>query len=145
MVATTSQLTITADAAHAAVGAAIQHGSKIIGAPVVAAVVDSSGVQVAMLRATGAPFHSTAIAHDKAMTAASFKVPSEAMFGFIAGNPSLVAGIPSRPGVAMFGGGLPIVIDGAVVGAIGVSGGSEAQDIECAKAGLAVIMTMSGK
>ena len=145
MAVTTTQQTITAEAAHAAVGAAVQHGATVIGAPVVAAVVDSSGVLVAMLRATGAPFHSTKIAEDKAMTSASFKVPSDAMFGFISGNPALVAGIPSRPGVAMFGGGLPIIADGAVIGAIGVSGGSEAQDIESAKAGLAALTAMGMK
>jgi uncharacterized protein GlcG (DUF336 family) len=39
----------------------------------------------------------------------------------------------------MFGGGLPIVIDGEFVGAIGVSGGSEELDIACANAGLCAI------
>jgi len=45
----------------------------------------------------------------------------------------------------MFGGGLPIIADGAVIGAIGVSGGSEAQDTECAKAGLAALTAMGMK
>ena len=46
-------------------------------------------------------------------------------------------GIAIRPGVVLFGGGLPIVEDGAVIGAIGVSGGSEDDDRAAAAAGAA--------
>jgi len=44
-----------------------------------------------------------------------------------------------RPRFVAFGGGLPIVDNGELTGAVGVSGGSEAQDEEIAKAGLAAI------
>ena len=44
------------------------------------------------------------------------------------------------PGVVLFGGGLPIVEDGAVIGAIGVSGGSEDDDRACAGAGVAAVL-----
>ena len=59
--------------------------------------------------------------------------------GFIQTDPSLLAGIPQLARVAAYGGGLPIKVDGAIVGAIGVSGGSVQNDIDCAEAGLAVI------
>lgn len=144
MTVTTTLTTITADAANAAVGAAVRHGAGL-GITVAATVIDSAGQMAAFLRSSGAPFLSSDIARDKAFTAISFKVPSDAMFGYIAGNPSLVAGIPSRPGVAMFGGGLPITVGDTVIGAIGVSGGSEAQDVECAKAGLAAIAALGAK
>lgn len=144
MTVTTTLTVITAEAANIAVGAAIRHGASL-GIAVAASVIDSGGQLAAFLRSAGAPFLSSDIARDKAFTAISFKVPSDAMFGFISGNPSLVAGIPSRPGVAMFGGGLPITINDAIIGAIGVSGGSEAQDVECAKAGLAAIAALGTK
>jgi len=57
----------------------------------------------------------------------------------ISGNAALRAGIEGRPGVAMFGGGLPIMIGGEVVGAIGVSGGAEEFDILYTSAALAAI------
>ena len=50
--------------------------------------------------------------------------------------PQLREGIVHRDRLVIFGGGLPIVSDGQVIGAIGVSGGSEEQDGVCAKAGL---------
>ncbi|MBN3825238.1 heme-binding protein, partial [Burkholderia sp. Ac-20384] len=46
------------------------------------------------------------------------------------------SGLVLRPRFVAFGGGLPIVDDGALIGGIGVSGGSEAQDESCARAGL---------
>ncbi|MEQ1889015.1 MAG: heme-binding protein [Alphaproteobacteria bacterium] len=143
MTVTINIATISPEAAHAAVGAAVSHG-KSLGINVAAVVIDSSGQMAAFLRSSGTPFHSSGIAEDKAFTAVSFKVPSDAMFGAISGNPALVAGIPSRPRIAMFGGGLPVKSGGAVIAAIGVSGGSEAQDVECAKAGLAAVAAMEG-
>jgi uncharacterized protein GlcG (DUF336 family) len=60
-------------------------------------------------------------------------------FKFIQTDPSLLAGIPQLARVAAYGGGFPIEVDGAIVGAIGVSGETVQNDIECAEAGLAVI------
>nr|AAM14601.1 unknown [Sphingomonas sp. KMG425] len=64
------------------------------------------------------PFPSSQIAQDKAYTAASFKVPSPDVYKMVAGNPALSGGIAAKPGIAMFGGGLPIAIAGEIVGAI---------------------------
>lgn len=121
-----------------AVAASLAEGTKK-GCPVVAAVIGAGGELVALLRASGTPFPSTQIAQDKANTAASFRVPTLAVYRMIADNPALNSGIAARPGIALFGGGLPIEIDGEFVGAIGVSGGSEEQDIAFANAGLAAI------
>ncbi|MFD1961556.1 heme-binding protein [Novosphingobium panipatense] len=82
------------------------------------------------------PVSSSQIAQDKAYTAASFKVPSPDVYKMVAGNPALSGGIAAKPGIAMFGGGLPIAIAGEIVGAIGVSGGTEEQDTQCANAAL---------
>jgi uncharacterized protein GlcG (DUF336 family) len=129
---------ITADAARAVVGAALDHGTAH-GCPVAAAVVDASGALVAFLRATGTPFPSAQIAQDKAYTAAAFRMPSHHVHGLVSGNPALREGFIGRDRIAMFGGGLPIRIGAAVVGAVGVSGGSEEFDLACARAGLDAI------
>lgn len=138
MKVTRTVATIDPEAAHAAVGAAVQSGAGE-GCAVVAAVVDSAGELVALLRSTGAPFHSSAIARDKAYTAASFKMPSGDVYQLVSGSDALREGITRREGVVMFGGGLPIIVDGQAIGGIGVSGGSEAMDIAYAEAGLAAI------
>lgn len=138
METTASIRTISAEAAHLAVGAAVRRG-KEEGCAVVAAVVDAGGSLIALLRAAGAPFHSSDIAHDKAYTAASFKAPSAAVYDIVSERDALREGIVRRDRMAMFGGGLPIRIGGEVVGAIGVSGGSEAMDVAYANAGLAAI------
>ena len=121
-----------------AVLAAVAMGDEIAG-PVVAAVVGTGGELIALLRANGAPGPSAKIAQDKAYSAASFRVPTTTLFKMVSGNQALREGIAMQPGVVMFGGGLPIELDGEFVGAIGVSGASEDQDIACAAAGLAAI------
>lgn len=131
-------MTIHSQPAMAAVLAAVSKGSEIA-RPVAAAVVGAGGELMAFLRANGAPAPSAKIAQDKAYSAASFRVPTSALFEMVFDSPALREGLTAQSGIVMFGGGLPIEIEGEFVGAIGVSGASEAQDIECAGAGLAAI------
>jgi uncharacterized protein GlcG (DUF336 family) len=56
------------------------------------------------------------------------------------GNTQLQAGIVARPRVITFGGGLPIFEEEEIIGAIGVSGGSEEEDVVCAQAGIDAII-----
>ncbi|HEV7342051.1 MULTISPECIES: heme-binding protein [unclassified Sphingopyxis] len=121
-----------------AVAAAVGHGTAG-GTPVVAAVVGASGELVAFLKGGAAPFHSEKIAQDKAFTAASFKVPTAAVYELVSGSEALCNGIAHQPRVVMFGGGVPIIVDGNCIGGIGVSGGSEEFDIACARAAAASI------
>jgi len=130
--------TIGSQPAMKAVAAAVAKGGEIAG-PVVAAVVGAGGELIAFLRADGAPAPSSKIAQDKAYSAASFRVPTTMLFEMVSGSPALREGITAQPGIAMFGGGLPIEIGGEFVGAIGVSGATEEQDVACAAAGLAAI------
>ena len=125
---------VSSAAALRAVEAAVEKGRQR-GVAVVAAVVDIGGDLMALLRADGAYSASVTIAKDKAYTSAVFGAPTDALSNALKENPVLHHGIDIRPGVALFGGGQPIVEDGAVIGAIGVSGGSEDDDRECAKAG----------
>jgi uncharacterized protein GlcG (DUF336 family) len=131
--------TIGWEAANAAVAAGVRHAATL-GIAVNIAVVDRSGLTVAFLRMPGAPLHSIDIAIDKAYTAASFGLPTDRWDEVLKSHSAAVAhGLPLRPRFVMFGGGLPIVADGERIGAVGVSGGSEAQDGQCAQAALAAL------
>lgn len=97
------------------------------------AVVDRSGQVIAFLRHHAAPFHCTDIARDKAYTAASFGLATDGWEAALESMSGAVReGLLVRDRMLMFGGGMPIVVDGERVGGIGVSGGSEQQDMQCA-------------
>ena len=131
--------TVGWEAAQAAVLASVRHAQSL-GIAVNAAVVDRSGLTVAFLRMPGAPLHSIEIAVDKAYTAASFGLATDRWEAVLKEHSGAVArGLPLRPRFVMFGGGLPIVVQGERAGGIGVSGGSEEQDHDCARAGLAAL------
>ncbi len=130
---------LSAEAALRAVEAAVAKGRER-GAAVVAAAVDIGGDLIAGLRADGAFSASVTIAKDKAYTAAVFGVSTDDLSNALKDNPVVHHGIALRPGVVLFGGGLPIVEDGAVIGAIGVSGGSEDDDRAAAAAGAAAAL-----
>src|SRR5438445_1501069 len=103
------------------------------------AVLDDGGNLKASSRMDGAPILSIVIAQNKAYTAL-FGVSTQDFFDFIKGDPSLLAGIPTLARVAAWGGGLPIKVNGEVVGAIGLSGAPTVQnDVDCAKAALALV------
>ncbi len=103
------------------------------------AVVDQAGISLAFARMNGSFLHSADIATDKAYTAASFGFATSEWMTILDANPAMRLGFPQRPRLVVFAGGLPIMVEGTCVGGIGVSGGSEAQDEECAKAGLEAI------
>ncbi|BDR10245.1 hypothetical protein CTTA_4292 [Comamonas testosteroni] len=131
-----SQPVIRTDAALRAVGAAVAKAVEL-GVRVNVAVVDAAGVQAAFVRMTGAPLHSMDIATDKAYTAVSFGLPTGQWNEALAQHSLAVRqGLVLRPRFVGFGGGRPIVVEGARIGGIGVSGGSEQQDEIIAEAGL---------
>ena len=127
------------EAASAAVAAAARHAEQA-GLCVNIAVVDAGGNLAAFLRMPGAFLHSIDIAIDKAYTAAGFGLPTAMWSEALKSHSEAVrAGLPMRPRMVCFGGGLPIEHEGQRIGGIGVSGGSESEDEACAKAGLAAI------
>ncbi|WP_297836312.1 heme-binding protein [Pseudomonas sp.] len=102
-------------------------------------IFDDGGNLKAFGRMDGAPILSIEMSQNKAYTAL-FGVSTQDFFNFIQGDPSLLAGIPTLPRVAAWGGGFPIKVNGEVVGAIGLSGAPTLQnDIDCARAALALI------
>lgn len=115
---------------HAAVERA-----EALGQPQCIVIVDASGELVAELRMTGAKFLSRKSALAKARTAASIGAESSnvpeavrPLIGLATGG--AVTGLP---------GGLPIRIDGFLVGGIGVGSGTGEQDVDVAKAALVAI------
>jgi len=127
------------EAAAAAVAASV-HWADEAGIKVNIAVVDAGGNLAAFLRMPGAFLHSIEIAIDKAYTAAGFGLPTGAWTQALATHsPAVRAGLPIRPRMVCFGGGLPLRHEGRLIGGIGVSGGSELEDETCARAGLTAI------
>lgn len=101
-------------------------------------VADPSGEPIIAVRMDGAPRLSAEIARNKAWTVASFGgMPTHVWWPAIENEPALVHGITHTPRLTIFGGGVPVMIDGQLVGAIGVSGGSADQDRAIAEAGAA--------
>lgn len=130
---------ITADAAMAVIAASVAEAQRME-QPFVIPVVDESGVVKASLRMDGAPLLSVQVATDKAYTAAGFSMSTDAWFDFIdKDEPLRVGAATGIDRLVVFGGGYPIVVDGAVIGAGGVSGGHYSQDMAIAQAGLAVL------
>lgn len=121
-----------AQAVIKSVFAAAQH----MGLGVYAAVADGAGNPVAVLRGEGALAASYDIAVNKAYTCTALKMSTEKLASLAAPGGELY-GIQFTNGgkIVVFGGGEPLWHDGEIVGALGVSGGTLAQDIELAKVG----------
>src|SRR5580765_6320225 len=130
---------ISSELAQKMVNAAVAKAREL-GVTENVAVLDDGGNLKAFSRMDGAPIPSIEIAQNKAYTAL-FGVPTQDFFDFIQRDPSLLAGIPTLSRVAAYGGGLPIKVDGELVGAIGVSGAPTVQnDIDCARAAIALVL-----
>ncbi len=134
MADTFTKQSISAAVAHKMVAAAVAKAEEL-GVGQVVAVLDESGLLKAFCRMEGTPLVSIEASQNKAYTAL-LGMPSQDFFDSIKDDPALVAGVPHLPRIVTFGGGLPIRSGDAVVGAIGVSGGTVEQDIACAQAGL---------
>jgi glc operon protein GlcG len=98
------------------------------------AVVGPAGNLIYYEKMDNTQLGSAEVAIDKARTAALFKRPTKAFQDVVAagGEGLRVLGLK---GAVPIEGGIPLVMDGKIVGAIGVSGGTSAQDGQCAKAG----------
>ncbi len=116
-----------------------------IGVPMCIAVVDESGNLIAFERMDGGKVTSITIAQDKAFTAAAArKATHEYNAANVPGN--LAFGIHTEVGgrLSSVGGGLPVIVAGDVVGGIGLSSGTPAQDMQCAQAGIDHFLNQAG-
>jgi len=105
---------------------------------VAVAVVDTGGNLIYYEKMDNTQIGSANVAIEKARTAALFKRPTKAFQDVLAGGGDGQR-ILSLKGVVAIEGGIPLVMDGKIVGAIGVSGATSAQDAQCAKAGADVL------
>jgi glc operon protein GlcG len=117
--------------------AAAQMEAQRNGVPGVVAVVDDGGWLIALERMDNAPMlASVELAPAKARAAAAFRKPTQALEEAI--NHGRTAAV-TAPGFVQMQGGLPLVLDGQVVGAIGVSADTPAHDQRIAEAGAAAL------
>lgn len=125
---------ITLDQAKKAMAAAENEATRN-GFAVAISIIDSGGNQVMLHKLDNAQLAAIDAATAKAQTALAFKLPSKALEDAVtAGGPGLrLVGIK---GVFAVEGGIPILIDGKIVGAIGVSGGLSGQNSQIARAGI---------
>jgi uncharacterized protein GlcG (DUF336 family) len=101
-------------------------------------VMDATGTVCAAARMDGSRPITYPIAVAKANAARMFQESTGALAGRVKPENKVAIGQLGQ-NVALLGGGVPIVRDGAVIGAIGASGGAEAQDVECADLALAAL------
>src|ERR1700741_506905 len=111
-----------------------------LGIPYCVAVVDASGHLVAFLRQDGALIGSVDLAIDKAATARIFDKSTSDLATLAQSGKPLFGIQESNAGkVVIFGGGVPVVLDGTIVGAVGASAGTVEQDAAVAEAAIAAL------
>jgi uncharacterized protein GlcG (DUF336 family) len=108
--------------------------------PVAIAIVDGSGFLVAFHRLDNTQLGSVEVAQEKAKTSALFRRPTRAFEETLASG-GVNAKLLKLPGALPIEGGLPIVVDGKIIGAIGVSGVKSTEDAQIATAGLKALDT----
>ena len=124
--------TLTLEAAKQIATAAEKFARKQ-GWNVVISIVDAGGHLIYLARMDGTQIGSVEVAQAKARTALAFKRPTKIWSEALKGGRMQILGLP---GATPIEGGLPLVIKGEFLGAIGVSGVTSEQDGEIAQAGL---------
>jgi glc operon protein GlcG len=108
---------------------------------IVIAIVDDGGNLLYLQRLDGTQTGSIEVALQKAKTAVHFKRPSKALEDAVTGGRTVVLAIGAMP----IEGGLPLMVDDKLIGAIGVSGVTAQQDGQVAKAGADALAKVLGK
>ena len=131
---TKTSMKLTYEGARIAVAAAAAKADEI-GVPQCIAVVDDGGRLMAFARMDGAKFLSVMTSQTKAQTAASNRAPTSK----IKPEDELKLALAAQSQLTNLKGGLPIIVNGTCIGAIGVGSGTGDQDIEVAKAALVAL------
>ena len=124
---------INLEQARKAVAAAMAEARKI-GIPMAIAVVDTAGNLVAFDKMDNTQTASVGVSIDKAVSSAIYRRPTKVFQDGLAGGGAGLRILQLR-GANAVEGGVPAVMDGKIIGGIGVSGGTVEQDAQCAKAG----------
>jgi uncharacterized protein GlcG (DUF336 family) len=118
---------LSSDASRRMVDAAVAEAMKA-SVPVSVVVVDSSGVPKEMKRMDGAPLVSIQTATNKAYAAAALGMPPDDFYKAIESDAAAVLEFGARPGLALIAGGIPVLREGQLAGAIGVAGAMTAAE-----------------
>ena len=113
--------------------------AKAQGVPMNIAIVDAGGNLKAFVRQDGAFIGSIDVSTKKAVTARYFNMPTSTLGAASQPGQELFGIEATNGGLVIFGGGELLIRDNVIVGAIGVSGGSVAEDTNVAKAGAAAL------
>jgi uncharacterized protein GlcG (DUF336 family) len=130
--------TLTLEAAQK-VAAAAEAEAKKNNFTMVICIVDDGGNIILLHRMDGTQLGSIQVAQDKAKTALNFKRTTKALEDTVAGGRVAVLGLT---GAIPIEGGIPITVDGQIIGAVGASGGTSPQDAQVAAAGVKVAEAM---
>lgn len=131
---------VTLDAARQ-VAAAAEAEARRTRDVVSVAVVEPSGQLVLFQRMDGTIYAATELAEAKARSAAAFRQPTANFQGAVKDAPYVLGAI----GAVTVEGGVPLVVGGRVIGAVGVSGSSPEDDGRIAKAGAAALGGAAGR
>jgi uncharacterized protein GlcG (DUF336 family) len=131
---------LTLGGARSVVDAALARASEL-GVDVVIAATDRAGRLLAFARMDGALVLSVDVAQKKARSVCLANgAPTAALWETFGTDPELLHGLaPKVDDLTPVGGGLPVLVDGVLAGAVGVSGATAAEDADIAAAGIAAI------
>lgn len=120
--------------------------AREIGVPMCIAVTDESGHLIRFLRMDGGKISSISIAIDKAATGAIARRGTHVYNQLcVPGSPTFGIHVTNDGHFSIIGGGLPVIIDGEIVGGVGLSSGTAEQDLVCAEAAIQYFYAASGR
>jgi uncharacterized protein GlcG (DUF336 family) len=145
LLVSTGHLKLTLAGARAVLEGA-ERRAREIGVPMDIAVVDDGGLLLAFIRMDGAKLTSVDVAISKAFTAAGTRKGTHEYAAVAApGGPAFGIFVSNQGRFMVFGGGLPIVVDGQTIGGVGCSSGSPEQDRDVAQAGIDLLKRSAGR
>lgn len=129
---------LTLEAAIAALAAGVA-AAKEMGIPMSLVAVDRAGQVVTSARMNGASAMTMDIAFKKAWTSAMASAPTAYVMGFVTGDQGSTISMPHVDNFSVVAGGLPVMVDGVCVGAVGVSGATAELDLKVAEAAVGLL------
>ena len=129
---------LTLEAASAALAAGVA-AAKEMGIPMSLVAVDRAGQVLSSARMNGASAMTMDIAFKKAWTSAMASAPTAYVMGFVTSDQGSTISMPHVDNFSVVAGGLPVMVDGVCVGAVGVSGATAELDLKVAEAAVGVL------